>query len=158
VTDPVLELALKALVSGTAADRAYAIEVLTRALKPAAESRVFELPYPVSANNYWRTAVLKNTRPPRAITYLSEEAKAYKSQVALLTKIQGWSPTASRVEIDVAVYRPRKIGDLDNTLKVTLDSIKGAAYLDDKQVTKIVAERFDDANNPRAVVTVTPRE
>jgi hypothetical protein len=40
---------------------------------------------------------------------------------------------------------------------VSLDSLKGAAYVDDSQITKITAERFDDKDFPRCVVVVTPR-
>jgi Holliday junction resolvase RusA-like endonuclease len=47
------------------------------------------------------------------------------------------------------VYRPQKRGDLDNTLKILVDSMKGIIYHDDEQVTVIHAERYDDKKNPR---------
>ncbi|WP_169295690.1 hypothetical protein [Advenella sp. EE-W14] len=39
-----------------------------------------KLPYPVSANRYWKTRVIKNF----AQTYLSAEAKDYRKQVMRL--------------------------------------------------------------------------
>lgn len=108
---------------------------------------VLRLPYPPSANRYWRAD--RGGKP-----HLSDEARAYKNAVSvtmLKTRVV-------RLDCDVAVtihvYRPRKSGDLDNTLKVLLDSLKGYAFVDDSQVVSINAKRFDDKANPRAEVTI----
>ncbi len=66
----------------------------------------------------------------------------------------GAKPVTGPVELSVRVYRPAKRGDLDNSLKVLLDALKGVAYVDDKQVKKIVAEQFDDPSNPRVEIEV----
>lgn len=108
---------------------------------------IFVLPYPPSANAYWRT--VKNR------TYVTHEARRYKSDVSKLARAASAGPQHSGpVRVALSVYRPRRIGDLDNTLKVLLDSLKGVAFEDDSQVVELHATRADDAANPRVVVTV----
>mgnify|MGYP000928121414 FL=1 len=105
------------------------------------------LPMPVSANRYWRTF--------RGRTVVSAEAKAYKEQVAWIAKAAGVEKLDGDIAVTVRVYRPAKRGDLDNSLKVSLDSLNGIAYTDDSQIVRIVAERYDDKRNPRVEVEVT---
>jgi len=96
------------------------------------------LPIPPSANKYWIYA--------RGRVRTSPEAKAYKDAVRLLTPkyiIEG------RVAVNVSVFRPAKRGDLDNFLKVMLDSLEGVLYNNDRQITEIHAFRYDDKDNPR---------
>lgn len=105
------------------------------------------LPYPISTNRYWRTF--------RNQTVLSREAKQYKQEVAWLAKQAKMSLLEGEVEIHVRLIpRARKDGsaslqvlDLDNALKVLLDALQGVAYLNDRQVKKIVA---DYAPHPKA--------
>lgn len=104
------------------------------------------LPYPPSANRYWRHA--------RGVTYRSDEAKAFIKEVGQLCLMAKVRPTAEPVRVTVRVYRPRKSGDLDNCAKVLLDSLRGLAYIDDKQVVELHLYRFDDASDPRAEVEV----
>jgi Holliday junction resolvase RusA-like endonuclease len=59
------------------------------------------------------------------------------------------------VALELRFFRPAKRGDLDNLLKVTLDSLNGLVYADDSQVTRILAERREDKLRPRVEVTVT---
>ncbi len=108
------------------------------------------LPYPPTSNLYWRVW--------RGHPVKSPAAREYQRKVALLAKLAmgpGVKPMEGPVRVDVSVYRPRKIGDLDNTLKVLLDALRGIVYVDDSQVVHIEARRADDKDNPRAVVTVT---
>lgn len=98
------------------------------------------LPFPPSANRYWRSAPGKGLVP-------SAEAEAYKQLVAR---------TAPRnvalfgdVRVVLNVFRPRRTGDLDNCQKVLFDALRGIAFLDDAQVKAIIAERFDDPGDPR---------
>lgn len=120
----------------------------------------FTLPYPPSLNVYWRNF--------RGRMVLSAEAKKYKRQVyeifndadlkgsskfwAVGSNITGPSKLAVGLSIDV--YRPRKSGDLDNTLKAILDSLNGNLYEDDRQVIEIHARRHDDKDNPRVEIGV----
>lgn len=132
-----------------------------------------DLPWPVSANRYWRSFVPRGHK--RAIVTLSDEAKAYKREVAWLAKAAGMRPMDGRVRVDCLLYpalpknaekRMRKLGegwddsvrslDLDNALKVTIDALKGVAYHDDKQVWRLTAERMEPCGEARMVVRVTP--
>jgi Holliday junction resolvase RusA-like endonuclease len=106
------------------------------------------LPYPPQANHVYTVA--------RGRKILSSQGRAYKQAVAVIAALsRGARLIEEPVEVNVKIYRPRRAGDLDNTLKVLLDSLTGCIWKDDKQVVRIVAERFDDKANPRAEVTVT---
>jgi crossover junction endodeoxyribonuclease RusA len=105
------------------------------------------LPYPISANRYWRNW--------RGRMVVSSEARAYKERVASLVRSRGMVPITGEVELKIDLYRPQKRGDVDNFLKVTIDALKGVAFVDDSQVQRIDIQRFDDKENPRVVVEVT---
>lgn len=110
-----------------------------------AVGRRFTLPYPPTVNTYWRI-------DRRGFARLSDEARAYKRVVG--QRLEGMLPCSSPVVLSVDVYRPRRIGDLDNTLKALCDSLRGFAFVDDSQVVELHARRFDDKANPRAEVTI----
>ncbi|RST54117.1 RusA family crossover junction endodeoxyribonuclease [Variovorax sp. DXTD-1] len=129
------------------------------------------LPYPISANRYWRTAV----RGTFVSTYVSKEAQDFKEQVGWLCKAAGIrAPLVGRVAIEVQLYpnrpqdfktRMRKLGaawddtvqclDIDNANKVLLDSLKGIAIEDDKWVRRLSSERMEpDEHGARVVVRI----
>ena len=103
-----------------------------------------KLPYPVSANRYWRIWRNKAVR--------SAEATAYKSVVRRIAQEAGVMPSEGSVAVCLRLIpKANKVGnanktvnDLDNALKVTLDSLQGIAYENDKQVRRIAAE-YDGA-------------
>lgn len=134
------------------------------------------LPYPPSANRYWRTRVIKpKTGPAIVSTYVSAEAKTYKEQVGWLLRAAGVrAPLAGRIAIAYTLYpnrpqdyksRMRKLGDawhdtvqcidLDNAQKVLLDALKGIAFEDDAWVRRITAERAEPDGEARLVVTIS---
>lgn len=106
----------------------------------------FTLPYPPSANRYWRHVGRK--------VLVSEEARLYRDEVALATR--QLRPMAGQVRVRLDVYRPQKRGDLDNTAKVLLDSLKGIAFTDDSQIVELHMTRNDDKDDPRVVVLIHP--
>lgn len=107
------------------------------------------LPPPPSANRYWRNF--------RGRTVVSGEAKAYKDAAAWLARAAGMDePLTGNVALTVRWYRERKAGDLSNRLKILEDALQGVAYVNDSQIVRIVAERYDDKRNPRVEVEVTP--
>lgn len=135
------------------------------------------LPWPVSANRYWRSFVPRGQS--RAIVVVSDEAKAYKQKAAWLARAAGMlSPMAGRVAVDIKLYpaRPQdwvkraqrdpmtwddtvQCLDLDNANKVLLDALKGVAFDDDKWVRRLASERMEpDEQGARVVVTITKIE
>lgn len=132
------------------------------------------LPYPISANRYWRTYMPKGFKAP--VTTLSQEAKQYKKQAGWIAKEAGVrEPISDTVELTVTLYpqRPQdwakrasrnpdswdddvRCIDLDNALKVAIDALKGVVYVDDKQVRRIVAERAEPEGEAKLVVTILP--
>ncbi len=99
------------------------------------------LPYPPSVNNLYATF------GGRRIT--SAKGRKFKSDIAVLAKRQGARLLNGDLSVTFRVFRPRKIGDLDNRLKISQDALKGICFADDKQIIEIHAFRFDDAKNPR---------
>jgi crossover junction endodeoxyribonuclease RusA len=110
------------------------------------------LPYPVSANRYWRSY----GRGGRAIVTLSAEAAEYKARAAIAWGAE--KPIAGRIALHVRLYpaRPQdwakraaqspgawddsvRCLDLDNALKVAIDALNGIAYVDDSQIKRLTA-------------------
>ncbi len=97
------------------------------------------LPYPISANRYWRIA--------RNRLYRSKEAEDFKRFASVSAKYARQVLEAGHVAVDI-VLRPKlnvdgKASktrlDLDNAIKVALDALNGIAWHDDKQVVSITA-------------------
>lgn len=97
------------------------------------------LPEAPSANAYWRRH--------GNIIHVSAEAKAYKEAVSMLaSRYRNGSEVAfpsGDLSVTVLWHRSAKRGDLDNRLKVCLDALKDVVFRDDKQITRILAERCD---------------
>lgn len=132
------------------------------------------LPYPVSANTYWRSFPHPATK--RVVTTLSREAKAYKTEVAWRVKAAGIrEPIAGRVAVHIQLYpqRPKDADkraakdpmnwdddvrclDLDNARKVLYDALKNIAFEDDARIFRDSAERMEPDGEGRVVVTIEP--
>jgi crossover junction endodeoxyribonuclease RusA len=130
------------------------------------------LPYPISANRYWRNRVAKGV----SLTYVSAEAKAFKREVQIIAMQCGIkSPFPGRVQIDLKLYPKRPLDyakrarldpatwddtvqclDLDNARKVLYDAFKGVLIIDDKFVRRDSGERMEPDGEARVVVTITP--
>ena len=134
--------------SGTLRPSPVAIErhfdAMNAVIEQTSPVRVFhaQLDYPPSANRYWRVF--------RGMVVKSKEAREYQKSVAL--RFAGRKPMRGNVIVSLNVFRPRKSGDLDNTVKVLLDALKKIAYVDDSQVVELHVWRNDDKFNPRVVV------
>lgn len=135
------------------------------------------LPYPISANRYWatRTVTPKGGKRAMAMTYVTPEAKEFKSQVVALARAAGvTAPITGRVQLDIRLYPRRPIDyqkrmraagaawddsvqciDLGNAEKVLSDALKDVVMEDDKWIRRIVSERMEPDGEARVVVTVT---
>lgn len=106
----------------------------------------FCLPFPPSVNNLYATV-----RGRRVKSKVGREfAEHAKREMKDVTQFVG--PVAVRAWL----YRPKKVGDLDNRLKGLLDCMTGLVYADDRQVMRIEAEWREDKTYPRAVVEIAP--
>jgi Holliday junction resolvase RusA-like endonuclease len=112
------------------------------------------LPYPPSANRYWRHAVTRG----RLMTYISKEAERFKDTVAKVCAAAGIRTIRNSVDLTIWQYRPQRSGDTDNRIKVVQDALQGWAYEDDDLVTDVEAHRRDDPTRPRIAVRIQPRQ
>lgn len=110
---------------------------------------ILTLDFPPSANRYWRNYKGKTVK--------SKEAQSYLTTVGWLARAE-LGPEFTMIEGDVSIsvefYFPNQRGDLDNRLKVLIDSLNGIAYADDRQITAIKAVRKTDKLNPRCEVVL----
>lgn len=118
----------------------------------AAGAMVLTLPYPISANRYWRTGV----RGRYAVTYVSDEAKDYKSAVGRICSNAGLEPTAKAVAVTLTLYpKDKRVMDADNCAKVAVDALQGYVYINDSQVDELhVYKMKPDGNGARLEVSV----
>lgn len=108
---------------------------------------VIELPYPPSANRYWRMA--------KGHMIVSDEAKGYKQAIGLICNVAALEPVDGAVSVSIEIRRPAKRRDLDNHAKVLLDSLEGHAYRNDGQIVELYMRMTDNPESPGATVTVT---
>lgn len=135
---------------------------------------VVTLPYPISANRYWRSYVPRGHK--RAIVTLSDEAKAYKREVRIALREAGVDDVVQgRLAVHIQLYPKRPADwekrarrdplgwdesvlciDLDNARKVLYDAMSEVVYVDDSQVWRDSGERMEpDEHGARVVVTIS---
>jgi crossover junction endodeoxyribonuclease RusA len=108
------------------------------------------LPYPPSVNNLYATFAGRRI--------VSAKGRKFKSDIAVLAKRQGAKLLDGDLVITFRVFRPKRIGDLDNRLKISQDALKGICFADDRQIIEIHAFRFDDKTNPRIEIDINKLE
>lgn len=141
--------------------------------------RVLRLPYPVSANDYWSSRVVKSkkTGKPIVLTFVTDEARAYKQEIGYLALAAGIrKPIEGRVFVNIRLFprRPQdwlkrmqkdpdgwadtvQCLDLDNARKVLYDALKGIAFVDDKWIKRDGGEICEpDEHGARVEVTLGP--
>lgn len=115
-----------------------------------------KLPYPISANRYWRRAG-KNI-------VASAEANRYKTTVRQLAYLAQIKTQTGNVGVEITLHPKRNrdgsangtVLDLDNALKVTLDSLQGVAYINDKQIKYLVAQYGPPVKDGGLTVNIHP--
>ena len=105
------------------------------------------LPLPPSANAYWRAV--------RGRVLLSAVARQYKDTCALAAAAQ-WKggPLEGRISLHGEFYMDGR-GDLDNRLKVLLDSLQGWAFYNDSQIWELRAVRHHVKREHRVEIEIT---
>lgn len=150
---------------------AHRIPGRTTVLQPVEKTLV--LPYPISANRYWKIIRLGKGEKSRSLNAPTSEAKAYKQDVAYAAMAAKVKPLEGRVFVSIKLYPERPLDwqkrarlrpddwddsvrciDLDNCSKVLHDALNGVAWHDDKQIRRIELERMEpDAHGARVVIT-----
>lgn len=117
------------------------------------------LPYPISANRYWRTYLPRGCAAP--VTTVSPEARAYQNRVRRAAREAGvLCPFPGRVAVSYVLYPKRPLDwvrrqrmnparwddsvqcmDLDNAQKVLFDAMEGIVYENDNLIRRIEGER-----------------
>jgi len=109
------------------------------------------LPFPPSANRYWRHPVINGH--PR--TLLSREARAYREQCGWAARSQVKKMLSGPVSVRALFYFPNRRGDLDNRVKQLLDALNGIVFSDDSKVEHLECTRLIDKENPRVELEVS---
>jgi crossover junction endodeoxyribonuclease RusA len=133
------------------------------------------LPYPISANRYWATRVIKSkqTGKPMAMTYVTPEANAYREQCAWIASRCISEPIEARVAVELDLYprrpqdwasRARKdpLGwdntvqciDLGNAEKVLSDALQGIVFTDDRWIWDLHKRRKEPDGEGRVVLRI----
>lgn len=98
------------------------------------------LPLPPTANTF-KVPVLLPTGRIKMV--LSARARDYKNSVRSALSAHNITTMMGPVSVRIAVFRSRRVGDLDNYNKVLLDALSGVVYMDDEQIVSIVSHRYD---------------
>jgi crossover junction endodeoxyribonuclease RusA len=111
-----------------------------------------ELPFPPSANRYWRNVNGRMVKSAEARVYRDEAG--WLALQALTRSGRRADPLAGELRISLDFYRPARRGDLDNRIKVCLDALQGIAFENDSQIAEIHARRFEDKQSPRVEIRI----
>lgn len=134
------------------------------------------LPYPISANRYWRTYLPRGCAAP--VTTVSPEARAYQDRVRRIVREAGvYRPFPGRVAVSYVLFPKRPLDwkkrqrmnparwddsvqcmDLDNAQKVLFDAMEGIVYENDGLIRRIEGERAVPDGQARVLVTVESME
>ena len=106
------------------------------------------LPFPPSVNHCYR-------RLPDGRVALTQAARDYKERVHQEWLTLPVEPVSGAVAIAMVAWRPRMIGDLDNLLKISLDSLQSHYLVNDAQIVRLSIEMATDPESPRLTCTIT---
>lgn len=133
---------------------------------------VLVLPYPVSANRYWKAITI----PGRTMMAPSKEALAYRRAVATIARDCGLIepfPWRVAVELDLYPHRPQdwarrarldpagwdddvRCIDLGNAEKVLSDALQGIVFPDDRWIWDLHKRRKEPDGEGRVVLRIRP--
>jgi len=110
------------------------------------------LPWPPSANKYWRYVGGR--------VLVSQEAKDYKSIVYGIFLESKLKTIHSRISVCIYLYPPDKRKfDIDNRIKVLADALEYAGFFEnDSQIDKLYVERRESKTGGEVCVTISQIE
>ena len=108
----------------------------------------FELPYPPSANHYWRRVGSR--------TLISRGGRAFRQAVCSILAASTFEMLTGPLEVKVTVFPPdRRRRDVDNLQKALLDALQhGGAYRDDSQIVRLSIEKGDPVEGGKTLVRI----
>lgn len=116
-------------------------------------SSALTLPYPPALNSLYGHRVLKMKGRPMAVPYKTHEHRDYMKHVGeAIGTVPLW---AGPLRVDLKLYRPRRVGDIDGPIKTLFDALNGRVWTDDSQVVELHITRHDDKHHPRVEVSIT---
>lgn len=117
---------------------------------PAVAELSFVLPFPPSANRYYRNIGYR--------TLLSRDGRRYRETVGVLLAGRVRQPLAIPLQAELHLYPPdRRRRDWDNFQKGVWDALQHAGiYLDDSQVRRAVIELHAPDGKARAECQLAP--
>lgn len=106
------------------------------------------LPLPPALNDVYRPN-FGNRKGVRK----TAEAMDWEVTAQWLAKAAQWTPLEGAVTMYVEIhYKTER--DIDSSQKILQDCLQGFGYADDKQIKKLVIQKFKDNANPRLEVRV----
>jgi crossover junction endodeoxyribonuclease RusA len=110
----------------------------------------FELPFPPSANHYWRHV--------GARTLISRGGRAFRMTVCSILAARGVRPLSGALEVFIDLYPPdRRRRDVDNSQKALLDALThGGAYHDDSQIVHLDTWKRSPIDGGKVIVRIVP--
>lgn len=87
---------------------------------------------------------------------ISGEARAYKRAVGKISIVLGIKPKTERISLTVLAYPPdKRKRDLDNLLKIAIDSLQDANFfLNDEQIDHITIRRMEKVKGGKLLVLI----
>ena len=122
-------------------------------------------PIPPSVNHYLGYRAIMKSGRPMAASYVTAEAKKYKTNFTLYVKDQARKQGYEMYEnpyqhyyVDCVFYFDRTDRDSNNYMKVMLDAIteSGCVWIDDNVVCERVQAIYYDKTNPRIELEIYP--
>lgn len=127
------------------------------------------LPLPPSMNSYWRSATTKPKqfgsrmrlaqKPMSPITvYISDKGQKFRTEViAAVLQARANKKLTGRLQVDLVIHpADRRVQDIDNRIKATLDALTHAGvYADDSQIDRLIVCRGEIIKGGQCRVLIT---
>lgn len=95
--------------------------------------------------------------PGTTRTFTPRDTVEWEATVRQVAALHVRSPLDGPVQVEAWFYGASPQADLDNLLKAVLDGMQPVAFADDRQVTRVIAERVDGVDGDAKVrVRVSP--
>ena len=121
---------------------------------------VFHLPFPPSANTYYRAIPRRIKGRLRAVNILSEKGREYPKKCKIAIGFWPHEPITGRLMMLVDLFPPdKRKRDLDNYIKPLQDALtKCRIFEDDSQIDILLINRREIVPGGKVIVTIKGAE